>query len=35
MFGQQPQSPICKVDRKEETAARDEIATVRGHDLLA
>jgi hypothetical protein len=34
-FRQQRQSPIGKVDRKEETAARDEIATVRCHDLLA
>jgi len=35
IFRQQPQSPISEVDREEETAARDEIATVRGHELLA
>jgi hypothetical protein len=32
---QQPQPAVGKIDRKEETTAGDEIATVRCHDLLA
>jgi hypothetical protein len=35
VFRQKPQPTISEVDRKEETAAGDEIATVCGHELLA
>jgi len=35
IFRQQQQPPIGEVDRKEETSAGDEIATVCRHDLLA